>query len=199
MIQVRSHAQKYFKKLRRTQSSNSLASFSDDEGAPPEVASAKRPCLDRVDATEGFALLTAAAELLDGDRKRRKVDDDDAREVAAVPVSPVEPLSPTVPANPGRAFAPPPAAPRAAPPLAFAPRPQPPLADAAAPSTSSPGYAAFAPPPPAPLARPDAPPPLAAVTYRRPLPMPTAAPQGFYNHFLVGRPAPAPYSAFPAC
>ncbi|KAH8063575.1 hypothetical protein JL722_2755 [Aureococcus anophagefferens] len=68
VIQVRSHAQKYFKKLRRTASTNSLRSLgeSDDEGEGPPAATRDCATLEALDATEGFALLTAAAKLVEG-------------------------------------------------------------------------------------------------------------------------------------
>ncbi|KAH8076031.1 hypothetical protein JL721_14 [Aureococcus anophagefferens] len=77
VIQVRSHAQKYFKKLRRTASTNSLRSRgeSDDEGEGPPAATRDCATLEALDATEGFALLTAAAKLVEGAKAHVRPDE----------------------------------------------------------------------------------------------------------------------------
>ena len=77
VIQVRSHAQKYFKKLRRTASTNSLRSLgeSDDEGEGPPAATRDCATLEGLDATEGFALLTAAAKLVEGAKAHVRPDE----------------------------------------------------------------------------------------------------------------------------
>ncbi|KAH8096290.1 hypothetical protein JL720_3653 [Aureococcus anophagefferens] len=86
VIQVRSHAQKYFKKLRRTASTNSLRSLgeSDDEGEGPPAATRDCATLEALDATEGFALLTAPRS---SSRARRVRPDESGDEAASSSLS----------------------------------------------------------------------------------------------------------------
>ena len=84
VIQVRSHAQKYFKKLRRAAQPPPARKVSSDD----EVSLARAAAVPNLDARPQLALLTAAAKLLDGvaerpaarapiemERKRARSDD----------------------------------------------------------------------------------------------------------------------------
>ena len=86
VIQVRSHAQKYFKKLRRAAQPPPARKVSSDD----EVSLARAAAVPNLDARPQLALLTAAAKLLDGvaerpaarapiemERKRARSDDSD--------------------------------------------------------------------------------------------------------------------------
>ena len=93
VIQVRSHAQKYFKKLRRAAQPPPARKVSSDD----EVSLARAAAVPNLDARPQLALLTAAAKLLDGvaerpaarapiemERKRARSDDSDESFVRGV-------------------------------------------------------------------------------------------------------------------